>query len=188
MCATMQDHLYVEMGMRFQDKEVSVFSFSRERGTENAEPHLNGHFDLNTTATDKPLVTKREHAALKAILERATNKPFRLVLKMIPPCNRTYAYGYDFKDLVSRVPNRTPECLRAGRSGCLLRVHTLSFVWRVLQGKPHFRNIKMGLAEEEVQQALDHYRSKAAQNAFSGCVLSTACFCEAFSRMSWACA
>ena len=188
MCATMQDHLYVEMGMRFQDKEVSVFSFSRERGTENAEPHLNGHFDLNTTATDKPLVTKREHAALKAILERATNKPFRLMLKMIPPCNRTYGYGYDFKDLVSRVPNRTPECLRAGKSGCWLRVHTLSVVWRVLQGKPHFRNIKMGLAEEEVQQALDYYRSKAAQNAFSGCVLSTACFCLSFCRMTWACA
>jgi len=37
------------------------------------------------------------------------------------------------------------------------------------QGKPHFRNIKMGLSEEEVQQALDHYRAKAAQNAYAGC-------------------
>ena len=77
-----------------------MFSFSRERGTENAEPHLNGHFDLNTTATDKPLVTKREHAAMKAILERATSMPCRLVLRLIPPANRTYGYGYDFKDLV----------------------------------------------------------------------------------------
>ena len=92
LCATMQDHLYVEMGMRFQDKEVAVFSFSRERGTENGEPHLNGHFDLNTTATDKPLVTRKEHAALKTILDRATSMPVRLVLKIIPPTNRTYGY------------------------------------------------------------------------------------------------
>ena len=41
LCATLQDHLYVEMGMRFQDKEVAVFSFSRERGTENGE-HVDG--------------------------------------------------------------------------------------------------------------------------------------------------
>ena len=37
------------------------------------------------------------------------------------------------------------------------------------QGKAHFRNIKLGLTEVEVQQALDHYRATAAQNAFAGC-------------------
>ena len=100
LCAMLQDHVYVEMGMRFQDKEVPVFSFSRERGMENGEPHLNGHYDLNTSATDKPLVTRREQAALKAILDRATRMPIRLVLKLIPACNRTYGYGYDFKDMV----------------------------------------------------------------------------------------
>ena len=104
LCATLQDHLYVEMGMRFQDKELAVFSFSRERGTENGEPHLNGHYDLNTSATDKPLVTRKEHAALKAILDRATSMPVRLVVKLIPPSNRTYGYGYDFKDMVCCLP------------------------------------------------------------------------------------
>ena len=104
MCAIVQDHLYVEMGMRWQDKELTVFSFSRVRGLVNKEPHLNGHYDMNTTATDKPLIVKKEHAWMKAILDRVTHIPARLVLKMIPASNRTYGYGYDFKDMARPAP------------------------------------------------------------------------------------
>ena len=39
LCATMQDHLYVEMGMRFQDKEVAVFSLSRESAARRMASH-----------------------------------------------------------------------------------------------------------------------------------------------------
>jgi hypothetical protein len=106
LVATIQDHLYVEMGMRHQDAEVPVFSFSRERGLENREPHINGHYDINTTETDKPLTVKREHARMKEILNRVTTMPTRLVLKMIPTSNRTYGYGYDFKDMARARPRR----------------------------------------------------------------------------------
>ena len=109
----MQDHLYVEMGMRFQDKELAVFSFSRERGTENGEPHLNGHFDLNTTATDKPLVTRKEHAALKTMLDRATSMPVRLVLKIIPPTNRTYGYLLTLTNKSDQIFKRSAQKFRS---------------------------------------------------------------------------
>lgn len=108
MCAVVQDHLYVEMGMRCQDNELTAFSFSRERGLENNEPHLNGHYDMNTTATDKPLIVKKEHAWMKAILDRVTHIPARLVLKMIPASNRTYGFGYDFKDMARLAPDPPP--------------------------------------------------------------------------------
>ena len=99
--------------MRFQDKEVAVFSLSRERGTENGEPHLNGHFDLNTTATDKPLVTRKEHAALKTILDRATSMPVRLVLKLIPPTNRTYGYLLTLTNKSDQIFKRSAQKFRS---------------------------------------------------------------------------
>jgi len=116
MCAVVQDHLYVEMGMRCQDNELTAFSFSRERGLENNEPHLNGHYDMNTTATDKPLIVKKEHAWMKAILDRVTHIPARLVLKMIPASNRTYGFGYDFKDMARLPPHPRRFCQSAAHA------------------------------------------------------------------------
>ena len=126
LCATLQDHLYVEMGLRCQDEDVPVFSFSRERGKDNHEPHINGHYDLSTNETDKPRLAKREHAELKKILDAATDMPYRLVLRMVHPNNRTYGYGYDMKDLVRRrcvlcccsVPRGPTRAARRGTHHC----------------------------------------------------------------------
>ena len=169
MCAIVQDNLYVEMGIRCQDKELTAFSFSRERGLKDNEPHLNGHYDMTTTETDVPRIVKEEHAWLTAILDRVTPIPSRLLIKMIPASNRTYGYGYDFKDMERTPTPGPPNPLKQGagdRSAAHMPRHVAA-----LQGKPHFRNIKMGISEEEAQQALDHYRAKAAQNSFSGCAL-----------------
>ena len=134
MCASMLDHLYVEFGMRHQDEEVPCFGFGRERGHERTEPHINGHYDLSTAITDKPQLVKREHATIKSVLEGATDMPFRLMLRIVNPNNRTYGYGYDQKD----------------------------------KGKAHYLHVSMGFTELELQQALNVYRAKAAQNAYSG--------------------
>ena len=61
------ERIYVDLGMLFDDGVVSFFGFSRERGDDNDEPHINGHYKLRTTLSDADAM-KQERKNMKKLV------------------------------------------------------------------------------------------------------------------------
>ena len=122
--------LNAELLLRKADDGVRCFYFARERGDENNNPHSNGHIDYAIppeVARDNNKLKaflKAEAAWLKQIIDSATERRFRVVVKkvratmlvvrvhaarahahpdalahaQVNPKDRLKVYGYDQKD------------------------------------------------------------------------------------------
>ena len=96
-CANMLHWLQLEFHMRHEDGQVAHCTFSRERGEEHNNPHLQGHYEIQTTATSakevKALVAA-EKEYLRAVLSRGTNISLRVAVKVVKSTDGAYAFGY----------------------------------------------------------------------------------------------
>lgn len=91
-------HLDVEFGMRLSDGQVTAYIFSRERGDELRNPHINGHADITTSAEPKAF-TRAEKAWLRTIIAQATDIRVRLCVRKVKAADHDYGFGYDQKQV-----------------------------------------------------------------------------------------
>lgn len=141
-CGDMLNVILVELELRMQDGQIHRAGFSRERGEQEQNPHLQAIYEVDpgdmTSTEEVKILVKREKQWLKDVVERATNTTSRILLKQYKQKDLSYGYGYIQKDT----------------------------------GQAHYRIVSVGFSSEDLEHVLNHYRAKAAGCAFASCKMN----------------
>ena len=132
--------LETELLLREDDGQITGQIFSRERGEDKREPHLNGHIDCAVnegfTFEEAVALVETERKWLREVMVRGNDRvSFMLTVKVCTRGERAYWHGYDQKD----------------------------------EGLMHYLTFNSNkLSPSYLQHAREVYHAKAGQNSYAG--------------------